>query len=50
MPITKKELAELIECAEVVTKAVVKGAKVTDAGLDVEVERVDITGRGKDMR
>lgn len=50
MPVTKKELAELIDCAEIITKAVVKGAKQTENGLDVEIERVDITGRGKDMR
>ena len=51
MPVTKKELTELVASAEVICKSVVKDAKENSKKLiDVTLDRVEITGRGKDMK
>jgi len=50
MPIARKEQQELIACAEIITKVVVHGAQKTENGLDVNLTRVEISGRGAAMK
>lgn len=50
MPVTKKELEELIECAEIITKSVVENVRQENGMLNIDIERVDIVGRGSDMK
>ncbi|CAL6003866.1 Sulfide_dehydrogenase [Hexamita inflata] len=50
MPVTKKELEELIECAEIITKSVVENVHQENGMLNIDIERVDIVGRGSDMK
>jgi len=42
MPVTKNELAELIETAEILTKTIVSSIKEENGLLNVELDRVDI--------